>query len=854
MYDHKKIERRWQANWLRNKTYHSVEDPSKPKYYILDMFPYPSGAGLHVGHVTGYTATDILARHMRTKGYQVLHPMGWDSFGLPAEQYAIRTGTHPKVTTEKNIATYRRQLQAMGFSYDWDREVTTSEEKYYKWTQWIFTKLYEKGLAYEAEIPVNFCPAMGTVLANEEIEDGKSKEGGFPIERRPLRQWILRITDYAERLLEDLEELDWPEHLKRLQRNWIGKSSGCSIDFLEERTGEVLSAFTTRPDTLFGVSYIVLAPEHPMLEALTEPSAKKGVETYCAKARQKSDLERKEGKEKTGVFTGAYALHPVTEEKIPIWVADYVLGDYGSGVVMGVPASDERDFAFAKKYQQKILPIYQPKPSALPEGISLEDFTKGVMGGSICYAHEGTLINSFAKDLSLDGLTTKKAKETVMDWLTKQGKGERTTHYKLRDWLFSRQRYWGEPIPILHLENGEKRTLSLDELPLTAPSVQDFTPTPDGKSPLEREPSWLQIKDPKTGLFATRETNTMPQWAGSCWYYLRFLDPLNDKEPWNEEKERYWMPVDLYVGGSEHAVLHLLYARFWHKVLYDLGLVHTKEPFRVYRNQGLLTSRSYRKKGGGYVSPENVEQIGDTYVDKTTKEPLISQIEKMSKSKLNGVTPDEMIDEYGADTLRLYEMFMGPFDKDKVWNLEAASGCYRFLCRFYDCVFSEKVVDTQDETALRLAHKLAHLVRLDIENMQFNTAISHMMTFLNHFIPLAAYPKDAILLAVQSLYPFAPHIASEMWTHLQGAGDLSYAPLIEIDPRYLEEKEVIYVIQVNGKVRANLTMPKGETKESLLQKAQEEANVQKHLVGEIRKVIFVPNKLLNLVVHSKTSV
>lgn len=853
MYHHKKIEKKWQKIWSDQKTYKTSVDSSKPKYYILDMFPYPSGSGLHVGHVTGYTATDILARYMRNKGYNVLHPIGWDSFGLPAEQYAIRTGTHPQETTEKNISTYKTQLQSLGFSYDWDRELATSDEKYYKWTQWIFTKLYEKGLAYEASIPVNFCPELGTVLANEEVEDGKAKEGGFLVERRPLRQWVLKITAYAERLLEDLEELDWPEHLKRLQRNWIGKSEGCQIVFTEEKTKEKLEAFTTRPDTIFGISYLAIAPEHPLVKVITPDTHKKSVEAYQKASLQKSDLERKDAsQEKTGVFTGAFVTHPVTLEKIPLWVADYVLSDYGSGVVMGVPCSDARDFAFAKVYNLPILPIYEPVEKHTPEGEDFAEFQKKVLSGSVCYEAEGILCNSSSSELQLNGLKTSQAKKAVESFLTEKGKGKKTTHYKLRDWLFSRQRYWGEPIPIVHLENGEKRSLDLDELPLTAPDMQDFKPTPDGKSPLERNPEWCELIDSKTGIKARRETNTMPQWAGSCWYYLRFLDPLNDEEAWSKEKENYWMPVDLYVGGAEHAVLHLLYARFWHKVLYDLQLVHTKEPFKVYRNQGLVTSRSYRKKGGLYVPEEQVEQKGSNYFDKRTGEPLLSQIEKMSKSKLNGVLPDEMIEEFGADTLRLYEMFMGPFDKDKIWNREAVTGCYRFLCRFYEMISSKKVVDESEEKAFELAHKTANLVRRDIESMQFNTAIAHMMAFLNDFIPLPAYPKKALLLVVQALYPFAPHAASEMWEIL-GEKELSYAPLLPIEKKYLETREVTYVIQVNGKVRANLTLEKGREKEEIIEHAKTHENVKKHLLGDVVKTIFVPNKLLNIVVKSKGS-
>ena len=850
MYHHEKIESKWREIWQVKKTYQAHQNPDKPKYYILDMFPYPSGAGLHVGHVTGYTATDVMARYMRLKNYEVLHPMGWDSFGLPAEQYAIRTGTHPQKTTEKNISTYRRQLTALGFSYDWDREITTSDAKYYKWTQWIFTKLYEKGLAYEAEFPVNFCPALGTVLANEEVEDGKSKEGGFPVERRPLRQWVLKITAYADKLLEDLEDLDWPDHLKRLQRNWIGKSVGAEVRFFQPDTNLSFSAFTTRPDTLFGITYIAIAPEHPMADSIVKKEQKPDVDRYMQKVQSKTEIDRKDlSKEKTGVFTGSYVHHPVTKKPVPIWIADYVLPDYGSGVVMGVPCSDARDFAFAKKYAISIVPIYDPLQEHSPEDIPFSDFQKAVRKGEICYEKEGQLIHSSFADFSLDGLSTKEAKDAAISWLEQNQQGKKAVHYKLRDWLFSRQRYWGEPIPILHFNDGTKRLLDLDELPLNAPPLEDFTPASDGSSPLEKDLSWLHITDEKTGLKAKRETNTMPQWAGSCWYYLRFLDPHNEKEPWSKDAENYWMPVDLYVGGSEHAVLHLLYARFWHKVLYDLNLVHTKEPFRVYRSQGLVTARSYQKKGGGYVPEEEVEKIDGSYVLSATKEPLFSRIEKMSKSKLNGVSPDDIIKEYGADTLRLYALFMGPFDKDKIWSKEAVSGCYRFLSRFSNLVMSSKLVEEDSIKAFQLSHRLAYLVREDLESMQFNTAISHMMHFINEFSSLDKYPKNALKIAAQALYPFAPHLASELWEHLGETSDLSYEPLLPIEKKYLEDATTTYVIQINGKVRANLLLPKDQEKQAVLTKAKELENVQRHLAGkDILKTIFVPNKLVNIVV------
>ena len=588
-YSHRHIEEKWQRFWEENDLFHTEVDLTRPKFYILDMFPYPSGAGLHVGHVTGYTATDIIARYMRTKGYNVLHPMGWDSFGLPAEQYAIRTGTHPAATTEQNINTYRRQLKSLGFSYDWDREVATSDPGYYKWTQWIFTKLYEKGLAYEAEMLVNYCPALGTVLANEEVDNGHAKEGGYPIERRPLKQWILKITAYADRLLQDLKLLDWPDSLKRLQENWIGRSEGAKIIFPIEGRAESISVFTTRHDTLFGVTFLVLAPEHPLVSKITPSSHQKAVEAYRKEAAGKSDLQRTDlAKDKTGVWTGAYAINPVNKKRVPIWIADYVLASYGTGAVMGVPGSDERDFIFATQFHLPILFVVRPKDSSA--------------GQDVCWTEDGTLCHSGF----LDGLSVEEAKEKISLWLEREKAGERTVTYKLRDWLFSRQRYWGEPFPILHFADGTRRVLDLDELPLVPPQLTDYKPSGEGQSPIAKVKEWVEMLDPKTGRAACRETKTMPQWAGSCWYYLRFCDPHNQEAAWSPSKEKYWMPVDLYVGGVEHAVLHLLYARFWHKVLYDCGYVSTLEPFQKLRNQGLLTARSFRLPAGSYIPSNEV--------------------------------------------------------------------------------------------------------------------------------------------------------------------------------------------------------------------------------------------------------
>lgn len=843
-YDPRSIEQKWQALWKEKKLFSVGIDPEKPKYYVLDMFPYPSGAGLHVGHVTGYTGTDIVARYKRQRGYNVLHPMGWDSFGLPAEQYAVRTGTHPSITTQANIQTYRRQLEALGFSYDWDREIATSDASYYKWTQWIFTLLYEKGLAYEAEINVNFCPALGTVLANEEVEDGRAKEGGYPVERRPLKQWILKITTYADRLLEDLDTLDWPDHLKKLQANWIGKSEGATIVFEEETTKEPLPVFTTCPHTLFGVTFLALAPEHPLVDRITAKSEAASVAEYRKKAALKSDLERTElAEEKTGVWTGAYALHPITKERIPLWIGDYVLAGYGSGAVMGVPAHDERDFAFARRYALPIRPVVSPEEAD-------DALREEVLGGRACWTKDGVGVHSAHGELSLNGKKREEAIETVVSWLTRNGRGEKTIQYKLRDWLFSRQRYWGEPIPILHFPNGSKRALSLDELPLTPPSLQDFKPAETGQSPLAKVREWVEIVDPKTGQKALRETNTMPQWAGSCWYYLRFCDPKNGKEAWSALADRYWMPVDLYVGGVEHAVLHLLYARFWHKVLYDLGLVHTKEPFQRLRNQGLVVARSYKLPKGGYLSPEAVVEREGEFFSKETGEKLIVQTEKMSKSKLNGVSPDEVLEEFGADTLRLYAMFMGPFEKEKVWNRDAISGCRRFLSRFYDLVFSEKLTEEETPEGMKLSHRLVDAVTKDLEALQFNTAIARMMEFINAFSALGAYPKAALTRAVQMLYSFAPHIAEELWEALGMEETLAFAPIPPVDPRYLVDETVTYVVQINGKLRGRFPLPLDCSEEEIFALVEKSEEVKKHLTGKVVKKVFVPNKLLNIVMES----
>jgi len=844
-YDHQKIEKKWQKFWKDNKIFEVKKDTSKKKFYILDMFPYPSGAGLHVGHVTGYTGTDIIARYMRQRGYNVLHPMGWDSFGLPAEQYAIKTGTHPEITTEKNINTYKKQLEILGFSYDWSREITTSNSKYYKWTQWIFTKLYEMDLAYEAEINVNYCPALKTVLANEEIENGKSKEGGFLVVRRPLKQWILRITKYAERLIEDLDEVDWPENIKKLQVNWIGKSLGAKIIFQTSRNIPI-EVFTTRPDTIFGATYLVLSPEHPLVDKLTSQNQKKEVQEYKKQTALKSDLERTDlAKEKTGVFIGSYAINPANNKQVPIWISDYVLMGYATGSIMAVPAHDERDFEFAQKFNLPIRCVYEPDLSETQVEISLKELRDQILAGKRPWSENGRAISSENNEVSLNGLNIEKAKEKITQWLEISKNGKKAVSYKLRDWLFSRQRYWGEPIPILHFEDGSKRALDLDELPLIPPSVTDYKPADDGKSPLAKYSSWIEVFDSKTNKKAKRETNTMPQWAGSCWYYLRFLDPYNDEKAFDLDLEKYWMPVDLYVGGAEHAVLHLLYARFWHKVLYDLGLVSTKEPFKKYRYQGLVTAFSYKLEEGGYLFEHDVNKTDDklTYDNK----PVIKQLEKMSKSKLNGITPDEMIEEFGSDALRLYEMFMGPFDREKIWNTDAVSGCSRFLNRFFDMVHSDKVTLEDNDEALKYGYILVDTVTKEIENMQFNTAIAHLMEFLNIFTKLEKYPKRVLKMAIQMLYPFAPHISEELWQYLGEKETITYAPIPKADPKYLKEDVVTYVIQVNGKLRARITQSKNIAEEELVKIASKTPHVKKHLMNKIVKTIFVPEKLLNIV-------
>ncbi|ACK97313.1 MULTISPECIES: leucine--tRNA ligase [Bacillus cereus group] len=800
-FNHQDIEKKWQGYWEENKTFRTPDETEKPKFYALDMFPYPSGAGLHVGHPEGYTATDILSRMKRMQGYKVLHPMGWDAFGLPAEQYALDTGNSPAEFTEHNINTFRNQIKSLGFSYDWDREVNTTDPNYYKWTQWIFLKLFEKGLAYVDEVPVNWCPALGTVLANEEIIDGKSERGGHPVERRPMRQWMLKITAYGDRLLEDLDELDWPESLKDMQRNWIGRSEGAEVHFNIDGTDEKFTVFTTRPDTLFGATYCVLAPEHALVAEITTAEQKEAVEAYINAVKMKSDLERTElAKEKTGVFTGAYAVNPVNGEKLPIWIADYVLATYGTGAVMAVPAHDERDYEFASVFN---LPM--------KEVVKGGDITKEV------YTGDGAHVNS----AFLDGLNKEEAIAKMIEWLEVTSAGNQKVTYRLRDWLFSRQRYWGEPIPVIHWEDGTMTAVKEEELPLVLPKTENIRPSGTGESPLANIDEWVNVVDPETGKKGRRETNTMPQWAGSCWYYLRYIDPNNSEALVDPEKVKQWLPVDIYIGGAEHAVLHLLYARFWHKVLYDIGVVPTKEPFQQLFNQGMI--------------------LGENN-------------EKMSKSKGNVVNPDDIVASHGADTLRLYEMFMGPLDASIAWSENGLDGARRFLDRVWRLFvqdngeLSEKITDAPNKELEKAYHQTVKKVTEDYAELRFNTAISQMMVFINDAYKAETLPKEYVEGFVKMIAPVAPHIGEELWSKLGYNETITYASWPIFDESKLVEDEVEIVVQVMGKVRAKLTMSKDASKEEMEQLALEA--IQDQIEGKtVRKVIVVPGKLVNVVAN-----
>ena len=803
-FDHRQIEKKWQKRWEEEKTFKTLEEYDKRKFYALDMFPYPSGAGLHVGHPEGYTATDILSRMKRMQGYNVLHPMGWDAFGLPAEQYALDTGNDPAEFTAKNIDTFRRQIKALGFSYDWDREVNTTDPEYYKWTQWIFLKLWEKGLAYVDEVPVNWCPALGTVLANEEVIDGKSERGGHPVERRPMRQWMLKITAYADRLLEDLEELDWPESLKEMQRNWIGRSEGAEVTFQIDGHEGTFTVFTTRPDTLFGATYAVLAPEHALVEKITTAEQRAAVDAYLDKIKSKSDLERTDlAKEKTGVFTGAYAINPVNNEKMPIWIADYVLASYGTGAIMAVPGHDERDHEFAKKFD---LPI--------KEVVAGGDVTKEA------YTGDGEHVNSEF----LNGLNKAESIAKMIAWLEEKGIGTKKVTYRLRDWLFSRQRYWGEPIPIIQWEDGTMTAVPMEELPLTLPNTKDIKPSGTGESPLANIEEWVNVVDPVTGKKGRRETNTMPQWAGSCWYFLRYIDPKNNQELASQDKLKHWLPVDIYIGGAEHAVLHLLYARFWHKFLYDIGVVPTKEPFQKLFNQGMILGEGN---------------------------------EKMSKSKGNVVNPDDIIESHGADTLRLYEMFMGPLDASIAWSTNGLDGSRRFLDRIWRLFVEEngelnpKIQPNEDAPGLeKVYHQTVKKVTEDYEGLRFNTAISQMMVFINEAYKATVLPKAYVEGFVKLLSPVAPHIAEELWEKLGFNETISYEAWPAYDEAKLVDNEVEIVVQVNGKVKAKLVVPKDASKDALEGIAMDDDRVKEQIDGKtVRKVITVPGKLVNIVAN-----
>ena len=848
-YDFSAIEKKWQKYWADHKTFKATEIPGKEKLYVLDMFPYPSGAGLHVGHPEGYTATDIFCRYKRMRGYNVLHPMGWDAFGLPAEQYAVETGTHPAITTKKNIATFKRQIQSLGFSYDWDREINTTDEKYYRWTQWIFLQLYKKGLAYIDEVPVNWCPALGTVLANEEVIDGRSERGNHPVIRKPMKQWMLKITAYAERLLADLDQLDWPEGIKEMQRNWIGKSEGAEVVFHIDGTDKQVTVFTTRPDTLFGATYLVLSPEHELVDAITTPEQRETVREYQRKAALKSDLERTDlNKDKTGAFTGAYAVNPVNGEKLPVWISDYVLSSYGTGAIMAVPAHDTRDFDFAVKFHLPIRCIIEPSEAdARAAGLRMDD----ILAGKVCWTGDGVSFNS-ANDqgLVLNGLHVKEAKQATIDWLSKRNAGKLTVNYKLRDWLFSRQRYWGEPFPVIHMEDGSIRLVDEKDLPVTLPPLDDFKPAGTGESPLANAKEWLDYTDPVTGMKGRRETNTMPQWAGSCWYYLRYLDPDNDKQFVDPEKEKYWMPVDLYVGGAEHAVLHLLYARFWHKVLYDIGAVSTPEPFHKLINQGMILGISYKDSRGALVPMDKVVKGENGPVHKETGEKLTEFPAKMSKSLKNVVNPDDVIRDYGADAMRLYEMFMGPLQAVKPWSTQGVEGVFRFLKRSWRMIAQTEIADIPLTPAQeKLLHATIRKVTEDTETLNFNTAISQMMIFLNEFSKLEKMPREAAEIYAKLLCPYAPHIAEEMWEILGHKAPLSLAPWPEFDESKLKEDEIEIMVQVQGKPRVRMMMPTSADPDTMRELALANPQVQKAIEGkQLVKAICVPKRIVNLVV------
>ncbi len=846
-YPFENIEPKWQKYWELNKTFRAKEDskiPPEKRKYILDMFPYPSAAGLHVGHPEGYTATDIYCRYLRMKGFNVLHPMGFDSFGLPAENYAIKTGTHPSTTTHSNIEKFTQQIKSLGFSYDWDRVVSTCEADYYHWTQWIFLKLYEKGLAYEAQTPINWCPSCLTGLANEEVKEGRCERCGAIVTHKTIRQWILKITEYAERLLEDLDGLDWPESVKIMQRNWIGKSEGAEVTFNVadkdgKENGEKLTVYTTRCDTLFGATYMVVSPEHPLIEKLTTADQKKAVEEYREQAAKKSDLERTDlAKDKTGVFSGSYAVNPVNGKLIPIWVADYVLISYGTGAIMAVPAHDTRDWDFAKKFNLPIIEVLKSEVDVQKQA----------------WTEDGIHVNSEF----LNGLNKADAIAKMLEWLAEKGVGKKAVNYKLRDWIFSRQRYWGEPIPLVHCPDCGTVPVPEDQLPLTLPNVKSYQPTGTGESPLAGIEEWVNCKCPKCGGAARRETNTMPQWAGSCWYYLRYLDPQNEKAFCSKEAENYWMPVDLYVGGAEHAVLHLLYSRFWHKVLYDCGLVSTKEPFQRLVNQGMITSFAFQRKNKTLVPTDEVDQKADgTYFEKATGEPLEQIVAKMSKSLKNVVNPDDEIKAYGADSVRMYEMFMGPLTMSKPWSTQGIVGIHRFLEKVW--AISEKPLNDiditgkiEDKALVSLRKTFAQTVKKvsnDTDTLNFNTAISQMMIFINEAGKFESLPRAMWSDFVKLIAPYAPHLGEELWEKLGNKNTIAYESWPTFNEDFCKDDTKQIVVMINGKKRDTFEAAPGTSQDDLKAAALALEGVKKFTDGhEIVKTVIVPDKLVNLVI------
>ncbi len=844
-YSHKEIDAKWQDIWEERDTFATPTDRDKPKYYVLDMFPYPSGAGLHVGHPKGYVATDVVARARRMMGYNVLRVMGWDSFGLPAERQAVREGRHPREITKRNIATFKEQLHTLGLSYDWSREIATSEPDYYKWTQWIFLKLYEKGLAYQAEVPVNWCPALGTVLANEEVKDGLYVETGDPVEKRLMKQWMLRITAYADSLLEGLEHVAWPEGIKEMQRHWIGRSEGAEVKFAVADHDAEINVFTTRPDTLFGCTYAVLAPEHELVTTITSAAQRAEVDAYCERVAARSERDRiSEAVDavKTGVFTGAYVINPVNGEKVPLWIADYVVASYGTGAVFACPGHDERDHAFAKQFGLPIVEV--------------------VSGGDLevaAYTEDGAHVNSEF----LDGLDIAAAIAKITSWLEDKAAGKGTIRYRLRDWLFSRQRYWGEPFPVVIGEDGEPVVLAAEDLPIELPELDEYKPTDDGRPPLARAEEWVNdATDPRTGKPARRETNTMPQWAGSCWYYLRFISPTLATAAWDKAEEEYWMPVDLYVGGAEHATLHLLYARFWHHVLFDLGLVSSEEPFQRLFNQGMIHAASYQDDKGKYYYPQEVEEVDGALRARHGGAKISSRLEKMSKSKYNVVNPNDMCAEYGADALRLYELFMGPLEDGPEWETSGVAGTRRFLDRVYRLVVdgdsggdSGKIIaevpsgDALNRDLERTLHAAIKKVTRAVESLRFNTAVSEMMILANEATRAEAIPRAWMEAFVLILNPFAPHLAEELWERLGNSGELTYAAWPEYDEAKLAVATITLAVQVMGKMRGTIEVAADVSKEDAIAAAKADEKIATHLAGKtIRREIYVPGRLVNLVV------